>query len=404
MNQTDVKAEAKSQPLLKKKRCPGCGGTDISIFYKLQSVPVHSVLLMKTQKDALEFPRGDIELGYCSFCGFISNYAYDERNMRYSNNCEESQAFSLTFNKFHNRLAQYLIERYDLRNKTVIEIGCGKGDFLTMICHLGGNKGIGFDPAYVRGREPLDGLDIEFIEDFYSEKYFDLRADFICCKMTLEHIHKTNDFLSTVRNSIGDNFDTTVFFQIPDSLRVLSDIAFWDIYYEHCSYFSASSLRHLFESCGFEVQKTWTDYDDQYLMIEAKPSLKSYSLVPAANTKETADAVEYFTRNYQAAIEKWEKFLHDAAKENKKVVIWSGGSKAVSFLTAIHDPNAIEYVVDINTYRQGTFLAGSGQQIVAPIFLKKYGPDIVIVMNPVYRDEITASLDSMGVEAELLTV
>jgi hypothetical protein len=404
MSQIELKSERKRESWSKQNRCPGCGGTDISIFYKVESVPVHSVLLMKTQKEAMELPRGNIELGYCAWCGFISNYAYDERKMRYSNGCEESQAFSPTFNQFHHRLAEYLIKQYNLRNKTIVEIGCGKGDFLTMICHLGGNKGIGFDPAYVRGREPVDRLDVKFIEDFYSEKYIGYKGDFICCKMTLEHIPKTGDFLSMLRRSIGDNFNTTVFFQIPETIRVLRETAFWDIYYEHCSYFSASSLRYLFENCGFEVQRTWTDYDDQYLMVEAKPSQKSYSFSPAADTTETADAVEHFTHNHRAAIEKWNKFLHETANNKKKAVIWGGGSKAVSFLTTIGDGNTVEYAVDINTYRQGTFLAGSGQQIVAPVFLKNYRPDIVIVMNPVYREEIRASLDSMGVKTELMTV
>src|SRR3989339_1885643 len=387
MSQTYLKTTKEHRVTSKQIRCPGCGCTDISIFYKVQSVPVHSVLLMKTRKEALDFPRGNIELGYCSWCGFISNYAYDERNMRYSNGCEESQAFSPTFNQFHHRLAEYLINQYDLRNKTIIEIGCGKGDFLTMICHLGGNKGIGFDPAYVRGREPLDGLDIKFIEDFYSEKYVGHNADFVCCKMTLEHIHKTGEFLQSVRRCIGDNFGATVFFQMPEAVRVLRDLAFWDIYYEHCSYFSDCSLRYLFESCGFEVQKTWTDYDDQYLMLEAKPSQKSHSISPAAATNETAEAVKYFIGNYRAAIEKWQKFFNDTAKE-KKIVVWGGGSKAVSFLTTLGETENIKYAVDINTYRQGTFLAGSGQEIVAPAFLKTYKPDIVVAMNPVYRDEI----------------
>ena len=29
-----------------------------------------------------------------------------------------------------------------------------------------------------------------------------------------------------------------MFFQVPDMSRVLRDLAFWDIYYEHCSYFT----------------------------------------------------------------------------------------------------------------------------------------------------------------------
>jgi hypothetical protein len=49
-------------------------------------------------------------------------------------------------------------------------------------------------------------------------------------------------------------------------------------------------------------------------------------------------------------------------------------------------------------------MAGTGQEIVAPEFLKRYRPDVVIVMNPVYCNEIQQDLDRMGVTAELMPV
>ena len=113
---------------------------------------------------------------------------------------------------------------------------------------------------------------MEFVADFYGEKYAHVQGDFVCCKMTLEHIPDTANFVRTVRRSVGDRYDTVVFFQVPDMSRVLRDLAFWDIYYEHCSYFSAESLSLLFREQGFDVLDVWTDYDDQYLMITAKPS------------------------------------------------------------------------------------------------------------------------------------
>ena len=45
-----------------------------------------------------------------------------------------------------------------------------------------------------------------------------------------------------------------VFFELPDTERVLTEAAFWDIYYEHCSYFTPGSLARLFRRTGFEPQ------------------------------------------------------------------------------------------------------------------------------------------------------
>ena len=80
-------------------------------------------------------------------------------------------------------------------------------------------------------------------------------------------------------------------------------------------------------------------------------------------------------------------------------MLWGGGSKAVAFLTTLGVTNEIAYAVDINPRRSGTFLAGGGQQIVAPEFLRDYRPDVVIIMNPIYRDEIQAALADMGVRS-----
>ena len=388
--------------------CPGCFSENVSIFYSAEDVPVHSVLLMATAQIATGYQRGDIVLGFCHNCGFISNLAFDESMLEYSDKCEESQGFSSAFNAFHHRLASHLIKRYDLENKDIIEIGCGKGEFLTLLCQLGNNRGVGFDPAYVSrdGQGSAKG-NVTFVKDFFSEKYIDYHADFVCCKMTLEHICKPFSFMNTVRKLIGDRYDTVVFFQIPDVVRVLREVAFWDIYYEHCSYFSVGSLSYLFRKCNFEVLNTWVDYGGQYLMIEARPAGKgqlTLSVTEKKHIEETAMSVRYFIENYQEKQQEWKKYLSKACYEKQRVVLWGGGSKAVSFLSTLKIYDQIEYVVDINSYRQGTFIAGTGQEIVSPAFLKEYNPDIVIVMNPVYRDEIHRILAKMGLNPQLITM
>jgi Methyltransferase domain/C-methyltransferase C-terminal domain len=289
----------------------------------------------------------------------------------------------------------------------VVEIGCGKGEFLTILCEMGDNEGIGFDPAFVKERNPANaGAKIEFVQDFYSEKYSHIQADFFCCKMTLEHIADTAQFVRTVRRAVGDRADTTVFFQVPDLIRVLKDFAFWDIYYEHCSYFSAGSLSRVFREAGFEVLETWTDYDDQYLMISARPAVEILppSPVEAECPAVVAGAIQTFLGQYTERMAYWQRQIQELRTEGRRAVVWGSGSKGVAFLTGLNMSDAIEYVVDINPYRQGKFMAGTGQQIVSPEFLQDYKPDIAIAMNPVYKSEIRQDLHRMGLATTLLSV
>ena len=44
------------------------------------------------------------------------------------------------------------------------------------------------------------------------------------------------------------------------------------------------------------------------------------------------------------------------------------------------------------------YVAGTGQKIVSPDFLKSYQPDVVIVMNPIYQVEIQQMIEDMGIQ------
>ena len=388
--------------------CPSCGSGNMYTFFEQRSVPSNSCILLESVKEATEYPRGDIELCFCPDCGFISNMAFDPKLTEYSGRYEETQGFSGTFNAFHRKLAERLIERYGLRNKDVLEIGCGKGEFITMLSELGNNRGVGFDPGYRPDRNTSSAAkeNVTFVTDFYSEKYSDYQADFVCCKMTLEHIHPTSDFVATVRRSIGDREDTIVFFQIPEATRILKDCAFEDIYYEHCSYFTPGSLARLFRASGFDVMNIETEYDDQYLTIEARPAdgPTSGALAQENDLELVTALVESFPRRLEEKRSRWRKKLDGFKADGKKVVLWGSGSKGVAFLASFDLGDQIEYVVDINPYRQGYFMSGTGQKIVSPEFLKEYQPDVVIVMNAIYCDEIGKDLHELGLSPELIPV
>ncbi|MFD0980308.1 methyltransferase, partial [Tropicimonas aquimaris] len=61
-------------------------------------------------------------------------------------------------------------------------------------------------------------------------------------------------------------------------------------------------------------------------------------------------------------------------------------------------------VIDINPYKQNRFLPGTGIQVMAPQALAATPPDTVIVMNPVYLDEIARSLADIGLSPEIVAV
>lgn len=388
-------------------RCPNCGARGRSAFYRVDGIPVHSCLLVPSREQATGFPTGGLQLGLCPACGFICNTLFDPSVHDYSADYEETQGFSATFNKFAESLARRLVSRYDLHGKVILEIGCGKGEFLVTLCELGENRGIGIDPSYIPERTPSHAAGrIEFIRDFYTEKYAHLTADFVCCRHTLEHIAPTGEFLRTLRQGLGDRLSTIVFFELPETMRILREGAFWDLYYEHCSYFTTGSLARLFRRSGFELLELDLDYDDQYILIAGRPAGRPTepSLSRENDLGDVRNAVATFAKACPAQMEKWRRRIDQNVADGRRTVIWGSGSKGVAFLTTLKMYDQIEYVVDVNPHKHGKFMPTTAQEIVGPEFLKSYRPDCVIVMNPIYCEEIRQELDRLDLRAELLLV
>jgi SAM-dependent methyltransferase len=362
---------------------------------------------MPTRERALNYPRRDLKLGLCRACGFIGNIIFDPTVHEYSTSCEETQGFSPTFNAFAKALAARWVKQYGLQGKSVLEIGCGKGEFLTLLVELGMVHGIGIDPAYVPGRLQTPVADrLEFIQDLYSEKYTHLQADVVCCRHTLEHIAPTRDFLTMIRRTIGDRPETLVLFELPDAWRVLQEAAFWDIYYEHCSYFTCGSLARLFRQSGFDLLELCLDYDDQYSLLVAKPAPGPTrpTLPIEDDLQRVIAAVEAFPDRFAGVRDRWLSVINSLHHQGRRIVLWGGGSKAVSFLTTLGLTEQIMAVVDINPFKHGKFIPGAGHPVVSPESLQTSRPDCVILMNPIYQTEVRRQLNGMGLDPQILPV
>lgn len=389
--------------------CPACEADDLETFHRAAEVPTNSCLLLDDAAEARQFPRGVLDLSLCRRCGFITNSAFDPRRAEYSDRYEETQGFSARFVDFGRDLAKRWVERHDLHDKHVLEIGCGKGEFLVWMMEAGAGSGTGIDPGVDPARLEGDAADrVDWVADFYDERYADLAADAIVCRHTLEHIHPVREFLTMVRDNIGDRPDTVVLFELPDVVRVLEEVAFWDTYYEHCSYFSAGSLARLFRRCGFEVTDLARAYDDQYLLIEARPSTPQAAA--AGRVFELEDDLERLRRGvasfrdgFTETVHRWDAEFEEVAARGGAAVIWGGGSKGVAFLISLAMDGQVIGAVDINPHKHGRYIAGTGHRVLAPSELPALAPELVVAMNPVYLEEIRRDLDALGLADTRLT-
>jgi len=385
-------------------RCVVCDAVDIRDLMSTPDVPIHCNVLWPTREEARRAPRGEVNLGYCRVCGHVFNTTFDPSLMEYTQEYENSLHFSPRFQSYAEALARRLVERYSIRNKDVIDVGCGKGDFLALVCGVGDNRGTGFDPSYVPGQlESAGSGRMTIVRDFYSPKYSSYKADLITCRHVLEHIQFPGKFVGAIAQSIEGRPETVVFFEVPNVLYSLRDMGIWDIIYEHCSYFSSSSLARLFTDQGFTVLEQTELYDGQYLGIDVMArGAGDTPVVPTRPEESMGDLVDQFSRKYREKIASWKEQISRMADEGRTVVVWGGGSKGVTFLNAMGEQDLVRYMVDINPRKQGMFVPGTGQEVIGPETLGDLRPNIVVIMNPVYRGEIQSTLSDLGIEARVM--
>jgi SAM-dependent methyltransferase len=380
--------------------CPVCDASAPIDFFSIRS-PTDIGRLCESPDEAKAANMGQIDLCYCCHCEFVWNRSYDSNQLDFGPGYEFSLAHSPFFMKFIDGVAERLVDRHELRNRTIIEIGCGRGEFLTLLCEKGANRGYGFDPSLQDGREFAAGDGrVKLIRDYYGAKYAEIPADFVCSLSVLEDIDRPGEFLANIRATIGTR-ESKAYFEVFNGRRALAAFSGWSINYEQCSYWGPKSLRTVVNRSGFAVVDEGPCYGNgEYLYVDVVASSIPEKLKPT-DARAMPDEISRFSAQYAAACQQWQDKLRQLTASGKKVAVWGTGAKGINFLNAMAD-EGIESVIDINPKRQGKFIPGSGHLVGTPESLVEYRPDVIVVTNPLYSEEIRQQVADLGLACRFL--
>ncbi len=381
--------------------CPVCQSYSITTFLTRNRVPVHQHLIMESQKLAREINRGKLELVVCEDCGFIFNQSFEPSKLNYSDSYDNSQTCSTFFEEYLSGLVRYLILERNVRNCRIVEVGCGKGWFLRKLVEFegAGNRGYGFDPSYIGQTIDIEGR-LRFEKSYYGPEYAEVPADVVICRHVIEHVPDPLSLLRTIRQTVINSPHARIFFETPCVEWILRNQVIWDFFYEHCSYFTAESLRTAFEISNLKVESVHHVFGGQYLWLEARVSDEKLSVTKCAGSipalaRQFAKSEDMMINSLRARVQ--------GIADKEKVALWGAGAKGVTLANLI-DPECkwITCVVDLNPKKQGHYLPGTGHPIVGYHELEKYGINVAILMNPNYRDENLALIRESGLKLNLI--
>ena len=252
------------------KHCPVCVGTRFTRIYRLPTVPIFCNQFWPTKSDAVRATAGALDLVQCDACSHVFNAAFDADKIEYAVGYENSLHFSPTFGGYAEELATRLVRRYGIRHKKILEIGCGDGDFLVMLCEKGGNQGFGFDPSQTdRQIDAANGATVTIRGGYYAPDTRIADVDVICSRHVLEHLSDPGSLLRSLREWHKSQTGATAYFEVPNGDFCLKPHGVWDLIYEHVSYFTPQSLSLLLRACGYRVLDMGLGFGEQFLWAEA---------------------------------------------------------------------------------------------------------------------------------------
>ena len=387
-------------------KCPLCNSSKLQTFLQRKRVPVHQNLVIRSASDATNTTRGDLDMVVCQDCGFVFNNCFDIEKLGYGEDYDNTQNCSAYFDDYLDNLVKNLVEVHGIRNGTIVEIGCGKGQFLRKLVEYpnSGLVAVGFDPSYVGPETILDGK-IQFRSQYYDETCTNVAADFIICRHVIEHVPDPISLLSSTRQALVAAKSARVFFETPCVDWILKNKVVWDFFYEHCSLFTAESIVFAFEKSGFAVQNVEHIFGDQYLWLEAK-----YSKEEQQVSKFKAEASEQSTLDLALSYKLIEAELRDKwiarlkqLNQQGKVALWGAGAKGATLANLVDaNQQLFDSVIDINPNKQGCFIPGTGHTIISPNEVNVREITTAILMNPNYRAEIELLLKENNISMTLL--
>lgn len=374
-----------------RKDCPGCGRTQLTRPFLLESQPVVLNYRFASPAESEAVPRRDIQLVQCRSCGLVFNANFDDSVIPYDANYENRQCFSPAFQNHLQHLATSLNHRYALRGKRILEVGCGKGDFLRGLCKQTGARGVGYDTTF-EGDPGSPRSHVEFHRRYVTAADVTKPYHLLICRHVVEHVGPIGAFLKELHALATAAGDPVVVLETPLFEWIVQNHCLWDVFYEHCNYFPRTSLAYLCRNAGFRVVAHRAVFGGQYQVLELRLARRKVALKPPGIP--TAGALSKFAK--AASVDR-RRMLATITRESHEGpwAIWGAGAKGVALVHLLPE-NPPKFVIDSNAAKQGCVIAGSSVPIIAPTDRRLHSVPAILIANPNYTAEISKSLQELA--------
>ena len=363
----------------KRTNCSACDGTDFQTILDLGVVPLAGYFPnpLEVGKES-KYP---LKLVVCKKCKLVQTDSMINPKLLFE---DYRYLSSVGLSKHFENVAKILDDKYDVKDKDILEIGCNDGVLLKPLCDLGA-KAVGIDPATnvvkVAREKGLNVHNGYFSYD--NHKLFDKKFDLVLSNNTFAHIIDIQDSVKGINHVLKP--DGNFIFEV-HYLKSLIEGNQWDnIYHEHIYYYSITALHNMFKRYGMTI----IDFEEipihsGSIRVTVKNSETDIPKKITDRIKLESDTIcnlEYlgqYSEDVKKHISDFNKTL-DSLK-GKKIGGYGASGRANMFCNVTNlTKDNVDFIVDESPERCGRYIANKEIPIVDIDVLKYSDVDLLII-------------------------
>lgn len=380
-----------------------CIACDYPITYPLfhpDDQPLSALNLPKSENEARGRPCYPMNFHTCANCGHVFNVQFDYSVIPYEDDTNLMYNAGSGWQVFMQEYLEGAVTRHDFTGETWVEIGCGDGHFLGRAKALCRDiKVIGYEPGIEAENAKKAGIET-FRDYFVAER--DLpkhKPGVLVCRHVIEHLSRPKDFVADIAYwcNMHDVFPLFIA-EVPRIDKAVLRSRINDYLYEHVSNFTERSFRTMFEMAGYEVLHLMAGYNDEVVVIEARPR-------KLPHLQEIKKRHEVYKSNIEALDTDVQIKIMNLTAGGKSIAFWGGTGKGASFLNNFRvGVDDFPIVIDSDYNKCGRFVPGQGQELRPPEYLNDNPVDMIVITTQWRAKDIYAEIQRRNISFESIYV
>ncbi|MBE7720946.1 MAG: class I SAM-dependent methyltransferase [Lacrimispora celerecrescens] len=345
-----------------------------------------------------------LSLHQCETCGLVQ---FDCEPVAYYKDVIRSGGFTTTMVNLRRSQYRHFIEAYHLEGKKLIEVGCGQGEFLSVLSEFP-VKAYG-----IENRESLVRLARErglAVWKQFAEKGEVLAPDdgsasgpydgFLSFNF-LEHQPDPVGMLRCIADNLSE--EGVGLITVPSLEYILEHDGYYELIRDHLAYYTFDTLRFTVETAGFQVLEEEMVNRDTLSVIVRKR--KQADGQPVSDSQRSAVDVSGLKESLDTIGREMGELTEDLNDRGKKLAIWGASHQGFTLASTTAVGRFAGYIIDSAPFKQGKYAPASHLPIVAPDHYHTDPADAILIVAPGYTDEIAGIIqEKFGRNVEILAL